>query len=150
MRIFTEKRGECIEEYSVQTPDLFFPNCTIYVDAPFPRFLVLLQPYMAPELLRSDDADLKYGKKVDVWAAGVVTHELLACVTPFRSVGNLFAVALCSCQLNGRYTWTSFPAPTPMVSPIGSIYYPYDSPTNRPKLTRGRAPLLARFVGCVW
>ncbi|CAM9610171.1 unnamed protein product [Ectocarpus sp. 6 AP-2014] len=42
------------------------------------------KPYMAPELLRSDDADLKYGKKVDVWAAGVVTHELLACVTPFR------------------------------------------------------------------
>ncbi|CAN0246384.1 unnamed protein product, partial [Ectocarpus sp. 12 AP-2014] len=45
------------------------------------------KPYMAPELLRSDDADLKYGKKVDVWAAGVVTHELLACVTPFRHGG---------------------------------------------------------------
>ncbi|CAM9676338.1 unnamed protein product, partial [Ectocarpus fasciculatus] len=45
------------------------------------------KPYMAPELFRSDDADLKYGEKVDVWAVGVVTHELLACVTPFRHGG---------------------------------------------------------------
>lgn len=79
------------------------PLCTVtFVDVPFPPFLVLPQPYMAPELFRSDDADLKYGKEVDVWAVGVVTHELLACVTPFRSVDNLFVVDFRSCQRSVR------------------------------------------------
>ncbi|CAN0402992.1 unnamed protein product, partial [Hapterophycus canaliculatus] len=42
--------------------------------------------YMAPELMLEDVDSIKYGEKVDVWAVGVVTHELLTLKTPFRSV----------------------------------------------------------------
>jgi serine/threonine protein kinase len=38
-------------------------------------------PYMSPELWEGK----RYGKKADVWAAGVVLHELLAGCRPFRA-----------------------------------------------------------------
>ncbi|CAM9553208.1 unnamed protein product [Pylaiella littoralis] len=42
------------------------------------------KPYMAPELLAEDISQVMYDMKVDMWAVGVVTHELLTCHTPFR------------------------------------------------------------------
>ena len=45
-----------------------------------------MQSYMAPEMLGNGEESLSYHSAVDIWAVGVVTHEMLARRTPFRSV----------------------------------------------------------------
>ena len=39
--------------------------------------------YMAPELLVPNIDDVQYDMKVDMWAVGVMTHELLTTDSPF-------------------------------------------------------------------
>ena len=42
------------------------------------------QSYMAPEILTSNEDTRKYSVIVDMWATGVLVHEMLTGVTPFR------------------------------------------------------------------
>ncbi|CAN0444214.1 unnamed protein product, partial [Ascophyllum nodosum] len=42
------------------------------------------ESYMAPEMLGNGEESLSYHSAVDIWAVGVVTHEMLARRTPFR------------------------------------------------------------------
>lgn len=44
------------------------------------RVVSASQPYMAPEII----SGVAYGSKVDIWAAGVVTFEMLHGTFPFR------------------------------------------------------------------
>lgn len=41
---------------------------------------------MAPEVLNKDEGAIRYGVKADLWATGVVIHEMLSMWTPFRFV----------------------------------------------------------------
>lgn len=131
------------------TPPLYCYICGCAI----PTFLVLPQPYMAPELFRSDDADLKYGEKVDVWAVGVVTHELLACVTPFRSVDNLFVVDFRSCQRSVRSFHGTrglcFQHRPLLCAKNDPIFNLCDSNSAAPRLT-GRLEYLQGLADCIW
>ena len=51
------------------------------------------QSYMAPEILTSNEDTRKYSVIVDMWATGVLVHEMLTGVTPFRSVTKVSKVA---------------------------------------------------------
>ena len=41
---------------------------------------------MAPEALNMDEGAVRYGLEVDLWATGIVIHEMLSRWTPFRWV----------------------------------------------------------------
>ena len=51
------------------------------------------QSYMAPEILDSNEDTRRYSVLVDMWATGVLVHEMLTRATPFRSVTNVSKVA---------------------------------------------------------
>ena len=49
-----------------------------------PLCSIFRQPFMAPELLVEDIDQVRYASQVDIWAVGVVTHELLTTRSPFE------------------------------------------------------------------
>ncbi len=57
---------------------------------PPPAAVRLHQPYMAPEVLNDGMPRTGYNESVDMWAVGVVLHELLTGRTPFRWVSSPF------------------------------------------------------------
>lgn len=53
---------------------------------PPPGHRLLAQSYMAPEILADCVERMGYDKPVDLWAVGVITHEILTGRSPFRWV----------------------------------------------------------------